>query len=116
MPESHNREARGAQIISIRFRMRASADVVVARLLEVVRPTDVSLLKVFGDGDRVYPVEERNPALSASSWRAELYWGARAGLDLEDFLGRAERSLDCPGGVRLERGEGRRSLRAKVEG
>ena len=114
MTESHKQEAGGTQIIAVHFQMDASADKVVARLLEAVRPTDVSLLKVFADGDRVYPFEGRDPALSASSWRAELYWGARAGLDLEDFLDRAERFLDCPGSVRLERGEDRWSLRAKV--
>ena len=113
MPESHNHEARSAQIIAVCFQMRASVDDVVARLLEVVRPTDVSLLKVFGDGDRVYPFEGRDPALTASSWRAELYWGVRAG-ELEDFLDRTERVLDCPGGVQLERREDPRSLRAKV--
>ena len=114
MPESGHHEAHSAQIIAIRFRMTASADDVVARLLEAVRPIDVSLLKVFGDENHVYPFEGRNPARTASSWRAELYWGASARL--EDFLSRAELSLDCPGGVRLEVDERRQSLRGKVEG
>lgn len=109
MAAPHHHEARGAQIIAVSFRMTASADEVVARLLEVVRPTGVSLLKVFGDGDRVYPFEGGKPALSASSWRAELYWGESAGLDLEDFLFRAELSLGCPGRVRLEGDERRQS-------
>ena len=68
MPESTHHEARGEQIIAFRFQTRASADYVVARLLEAVRGTDLSLLNVVGDGDRVYPSEGRNAARSASSW------------------------------------------------
>ena len=76
MPESRYHEARGEQVIAVRFRMKASADEVVAHLLEAVPGIDLSLLKVFCDGDRVSPFEGRNPAgsLSASSWRAELFW------------------------------------------
>ena len=114
MSESHDQEARGAQIIVVRFRTKASADEVVARLLEVVRPTDVSLLKVFGDENHLYPFEGRNPHRTASSWRAEFYWGASARL--QDFLGRAELSLGCLGGVWLEAGERRQSLPGKVGG
>lgn len=104
MPDSRRHEAHSVQIIAVRFRMAASTDEVVARLLEAVRPIDVCLLRVFGDGNHVYPFEGRNPARTASSWRADLYWGASAGL--EDFLSRAELSLDCPGGVWLEESGG----------
>ena len=104
MPESRYDGERREQAIAIRFRMKGSTDEVVARLLEAVRPIDVYLLRVFGDGNHVYPFEGRNPARTASSWRADLYWGASAGL--EDFLSRAELSLDCPGGVWLEESGG----------
>ena len=108
MPESRHHEARSVQIIAVRFRIETSVEEVVARLREAVRPIDVCLLKVFGDENQVYPFEGRNPARTASSWRAELYWGASARL--EDFLNRADPFLDCPGGVRLEADERRRSL------
>jgi len=114
MPESGPHEAPSAEIIAVRFRMTAPAEEVVARLLEAIRPIDVSLLKVFGDGNPLYPFEGRNPARTASSWRAELYWGASARL--EDFLSRAENCLDCPGGVRLEADERRQSPRGQLEG
>ena len=112
MPESRNHEARAEQIIGVRFRLKASADEVVARLLEAVRRTDLSLLKVRGDGVRVYPFGGRNPAWGASSWRAELFWHSPAlklEWPLEDFLVRAELLLDSPAGLRLERGRGQRS-------
>ena len=112
MPESRDHEARAEQIIGVRFRLKASADEVIPRLLDAVRRTDLSLLKVRGDGVRVYPVGGRNPAWSASSWRAELFWHSpalRLEWHLEDFLVRAELWLDSPGGVRLERGRGQRS-------
>ena len=74
MSESRDHKPPGEQIIAVRFRMKASSDEVVAHFFEAVRGTDLSLLKVFGDGDRVYPFEGRNRARSASSWRAELFW------------------------------------------
>ncbi len=114
MPESRYHEARGEQIIAIRFRMRASADDVVIRLLEAARRTDLSLLKVLGDGDRAYPFDGRNPARSASSWRAEFCWRSpvlNPGWQLEVFLSRAELWLELPGGVRLELGGGERNPR-----
>ena len=72
MPESRYYEGGDEQIIAVRFRMQASADEVVARLLEAVRRTDLSLLGVRGDGVRDYPFDGRNPARTASWWRAEL--------------------------------------------
>lgn len=120
MPESRYHEARGEQIIAVRFRIKASAGEVVAHLLEAVRGTDLSLLKVFGDGDRVYPFEGRNPARSgsASSWRAELFWQSpthRSGWILEIFLKRAEIFLEVPGGVGLQLGGGQRNPREDVQ-
>ena len=114
MPESRHHEAHVVQIIAVRFRMTASVEEVVARLLEAVRRTDLFLLKVFGDGNRLYPFAGRNPARTASSWRAELSWSSPA-VDLEVFLWRAELFLELPGGVRLEPGGGRRPLREEVE-
>ncbi len=114
MPESGHHAAHTAEIVAVRFRMTASADDVVARLLEAIRPIDMSLLKVFGDENHLYPFEGRNPDRTASSWRAELYLGASARL--QDFLGRAELSLGCLGGVWLEADERRESLPEKVEG
>ncbi len=116
--ESHDHKA-PEQIIAVRFRIKASSDEVVAHLLEAVRGTDLSLLKVFGDGDRVYPFEGRNPARSASLWRAELLWRSRAlnsGLILEIFLKRAEFFLEVPGGIGLEPGGGQRNPREDVGG
>ena len=116
MPESSCHGARDEQIIAIRFRMKASADDVVAGLLDAVRGTDLSLLQVFGDGDCV---EGRNSAWSASSWRAELFWHAptlMSGLRLEVFLKRAEIFLDLPGGVRLELRGGQQDPREDVRG
>ncbi len=106
------------QIIAVRFRIKVSTDEVVAHLLEAVRGTDLSLLKVFGDGDRVYPFEGRNPARSASSWRAELFWQSpthRSGWILEIFLKRAEIFLEVPGGVGLQLGGGQRNPREDVQ-
>ena len=106
------------QIVAVRFRMKASADEVVARLLDAVRQTDLSLLRVFGDGDRAYPFEGRNPARSASSWRAELFWRSRAlnsAWHLEAFLARARFFLKVPGGVRLELGGGQQNPREDVQ-
>ena len=118
MPESRYHEARGEQLIAIRFRMKASADEVVARILEVVRGTDLSLLKVFGDGDRVYPYEGRNPARSASSWRAEFFWHSptlMSGWRLVVFLKRAEIFLGLPSRVGLELRGGQRNPREDVQ-
>jgi hypothetical protein len=95
--------------------MKASSDEVVAHLLEAARGTDLSLLTVFGDGDRVYPHEVR----SASSWRAELFWHSPtlvSGWQLEIFLKRAKFFLEVPSGVRLELGGGRRNPREYVSG
>lgn len=113
LPEPRHHEARSVQIIAVRFRMAASADEVVTRLVEAVRPMDVCLLRVFGDENHVYPFEGRSAARAAWSWRAEFYWGASA--KLEDFLSRAELFLDCSNGVWLEADERRQSLRGKVE-
>ena len=119
MPESRRHEDLGERIIAVRFQMKATADEVVARLLESVRQTDLLLLKVFGDGDRVYPFEGRNPARSASSWRAELFLRcptSKAGEHLEVFLARAELFLELAGGVRLEVGGGQRRSEKEVVG
>ena len=116
MPEPHYREARGDQIVAVRFRKKASADEVVARLLDAVRGTDLSLHRVFGDGDRV---EGRNAAWSASSWRAELFWHSptlMSGWRLEVFLKRAEIFLELPGRVRLELRGGQRDPRGDPRG
>ncbi len=119
MSESPYHKVRCEQIMGIRFRMKASADEVVAHLLEAVRGTELTLLKVFGDGDRVYPFEGRNPAQSASSWRAELFWHSptlMSGWRLEVFMKRAEIFLELPGRVRLEIGGGQRNPREDVRG
>jgi len=120
MPESYPGRTRDNQIIVIRFRVKATADEVVARLLESVRRTDLFLLAVLGDGQRVYPFVGRKPALSASTWRAELFWRRDAptnrGWHLEVFVHRAERFLECFGGVRLELGGGQRNLPEEVVG
>ena len=118
MPDSSYHEERSEQVIAVRFRMKASVAEVVARLLDSVRQTDLSLLKVFGDGDCVYPVEGRNPVRSASSWRAELFWRSHAfnaGWHLEAFLARADFFLEVPGGVGLELGGGHRIPRENVK-
>ena len=115
MSESRYHKVRSEQVIAVRFRMKASSDEVVAHLLEAVRGTDLSLLKVFGDGDRVYRHEVR----SASSWRAELFWNSPtlvSGGGLELFLKRAKFFLELPGGVRLELRGGRRNPREYVGG
>ncbi len=117
MPESRYRETRGEEFIAVGFRMKASSDEVVARILDSVRQTDLSLLKVFGDGDRVYPFEGRNPARSASSWRAELFCHSptlMSGWILEIFLKRAKFFLGLPGRVQLEPGGGQRNPREDV--
>ena len=114
MPEPRHHKARGVQIVAVRFRKKASVDEVVARLLEAVRRTDLFLLKVFGDGNRLYPFAGRNRYRTASSWRAELAWGCPA-VDLEVFMARAELCLELPSGVRLEPGGGRWPLRGEVE-
>ena len=117
MTDSQLRGTQSEDIIAVRFRMEATADEVVARLLESVRRTDLSLVTVYGDGQRVYPFAARDATLAASSWRAELLWGSAAikpGWQLEVFLRRAETFLELPGGLRLELGGGRRGLREKV--
>ena len=119
MPESRYQKARGKQIIAVRFRMEASADEVVARIHDSVRETDLSLLRIFGDGDRVYPSKGRNPARSASSWCAEFLWQSRtlnSGSHLEDFLARAEYFLKVPVEVGREPGGGRRNPREDLVG
>ena len=113
MPEPRHDKARGVQIVAVRFRKKASVDEVVAHLLEAVRRTDLFLLKVFGDGNRLYPFAGQNPARTASSWRAEL--SCAPGVNLEVFMARAELFLELPRGVRLEPGGGRRPLREDVE-
>ena len=120
MSESRYHKVRTDQVIAVRFRMKASVDEVVARILDSVRQTDLTLLTVFGDGDRVYPFEGRDLAWSgsASSWRAELVWHSPTlmlGGRLEAFLKRAAFLLELPGRVRLERGGGRRNRREDVQ-
>ena len=114
MPEPRHHEARGDRLVAVCFRKETSVEEVVARLLEAVRRTDLFLLRVFGDGNRLYPFAGRNPARTASSWRADLSWSSPA-VDLEVFLWRAELFLDLAGGVRLEPGGIRRPLREEVE-
>jgi hypothetical protein len=118
MPEPHYHEARSEQTIAVGFSMEASSDDVVAHLLEAVRGTDLTLFQVFGDGDRVYPFEGRNPAQSASSWRAELFWHSptlMSGWRLDVFLKRAEIFLEVPGRVRLEIGGGQRRVSTTLQ-
>lgn len=118
MPEFLSHTAQDEGTITIRFGTPATADEVIARLLEAIRRTDLCLLSVFGDGDRFYPFEGRDPA-RASSWRAELCWCANAanpGWHLQIFVRRAERFLDCPDGVRLEFSGRRRNPREEVAG
>ena len=119
MSEARHHKKHDEQIIAVRFRGKASSDEVVANLLDSIRGTDLTLLTVFGDGDRVYPFEARNPARSASSWRAELVWHSPTlmlGGRLEAFLKRAAFLLELPGRVRLELGGGRRNRREDVRG
>ena len=109
MPESRYHEVQGDRVFAVRFGMKASSDEVVAHLLEATRGTDLTLLKVFGDGDCVYSVEGQNRARSASSWRAELFWRSptlMSGWRREVFLKRAKNSLRLPGRVQLEMGGG----------
>ena len=119
MPESRYHEARGEQVFAVRFRVKASSDEVVAHLLEAVRGTDLTLLKVFGDGDRVYPFEGPDLAWSESafSWRAELFWHSptlMSGWRLEVFLKRAKNFLELRGRVQLELAGGQRNPRGDV--
>lgn len=119
MLESRYHEARSEQVIAILFQKKASSDEVVARIRDSVRQTELSLLKVFGDGDRVYPFEGRNPVRSASSWRVELFLRSgvlNAGSHLEVFLARAKFFLELPGGVGLEIGGSQRNPREDVRG
>lgn len=74
MPQSRYHKARSEQVVAIRFRIEASAEEVIARLFEAIRGIELTLLKVVGDGHRVYPSEVGDPDRSASSWRAELFW------------------------------------------
>ena len=105
MSELRQHEAPAEQIVAVSFRMNASVEEVVTGLLEAVRRTGLSLLRVSGDGRRVYPFAGRNPARTASSWRAELSRNSPT-VNLEIFVGRAELFLELPGGVRLEPGAG----------
>ena len=119
MTETRYREARCEKVFAVRFKVTASSEEVVARLLEAARGTELTLLKVFGDGDRVYPLEGPDLAWSesASSWRAELFWHSSSlmsGWRLEVFLKRAEIFLETPGRVRLEIGGGQRNPREDV--
>ena len=117
MSEARHHKARDEQIIALRFRRKASSDEVVSHLLDSIRGTDLSLFTVFGDGDRMYPFQARNPARSASSWHAELFWHSPTlmlGGRLEAFLERAAFLLELTGGVWLELGGGRRNPREDV--
>jgi len=119
MSESRYEKVASEQIVAVRFRMKAQFDEVVVRLLEAALGTGFSLLKIMGDGERVYPFGGRNAARTASSWRAELSWHAptlMSGWRLEVFMKRAELFLGLPGGVRLELGGGHRNPRDGVRG
>jgi hypothetical protein len=114
MSRTLQNRARDERVVAVGFRGSAPVEVVVARLLEAARRTDVSLLTVFGDGDKVYPAEGQDPTRTASSWRAELAWrylGDDPGGQLEIFLGRAELYLNPPGGLRVELGRRGRTVR-----
>ena len=120
MSEARHHKNPDEQIIAVRFRMKASSDEVVAHLLEAVRGTDLTLHKVFADGDRVYPFEGPDLAWSesASSWRAELFWHSPTLMSewrLEVFMKRAEIFLELPRRVRLELVGGRRNRREDVQ-
>jgi hypothetical protein len=101
MPQSRSLD----RITTIRFQVEATVDHVIARLFESVKRTDLSLLSLAADGERVYPLVARSPTTSASSWRADLLW-REAPLDvnghMEIFLHRAELFLDLlPPGVHV---------------
>ena len=119
MPESRYHEARSEQTIAVRFRMKASSDEVVAHLFEAVRGTDLTLRKVFGDGDLVYPFEGGNPAEArlrgAQSSSGTLPPSCQGG-GWRSSLKRAEIFLEVPGRVRLEIGGGQRNPREDVRG
>lgn len=96
---------RDARITTVRFKREATADHVVARLLEAVRRTDLSLLSLDGDGICVYPFETHGPIQSATSWSADLLWrdgASDVGGHLEAFVSRANLLLDCRDGVHVE--------------
>lgn len=117
MFKSRYHKVSGVRTIAVRFQMNATADEVVARLLEAVQRTNLSLLKVFGDGNRLYPFDGQNPCRSASSWRAEFFWRSgtpMSGWRLAVFLKRAKDSLELPGPVRLEVAGGQRDPREDV--
>ncbi len=119
MPESRDHEARSEEVIAVRFKKEASSDEVVACIRDSVRETELSLLKVFGDGNSLYPFAGRNPARTASSWRVELFLRSgvlNPGRHLERFLARAKFFLELPGGVGLEIGGGQRNPREDVRG
>ena len=117
MSESRQNQDREERVIVVRVRHRASAEEVVAQLLEAARPTDISLLTVFGDGGRVYPFGGQDPRRTASSWRAKLLWHQHSddpGEQLEIFLGRAGLFLNLSDGVRVESDGGDRRAREKA--
>jgi len=102
MPEFQLHTAQSEGTVEIHFRVEATADEVIARLLEAVRRTDLSLLTVVGDELRVYPFEGRNETRLASEWYAELLWRGADTSDLgwhwEVFVRRAELFLHGPVG------------------
>ena len=117
MSESLYHKVSGVRTTAVRFQMNASANEVVARLLEAVRQTGLQLLKVFGDGNRVYPFDGQSPGQSASSWRAEFFWHSPTLMSawrLAAFLKRAENFLELPGRVRLEVAGGQRDPREDI--
>ena len=119
MLELRHHEGRGVQLVAVCFRKETSVEEVVTRLLKAIRRTDLFLLKVFGDGNRLYPFAGRNPTRTASSWRVELFLRSgvlNSGRHLERFLARAKFFLELPGGVGLEIGGGQRNPREDVRG
>lgn len=93
------------RITTIRFRVDATVDQVVARLLESVRRTEISVLTLEADGQTVYPLGSKSAPASASSWRADMLWTDApldVALHLEVFLKRAELFLDpFPPGIHV---------------
>lgn len=111
MHESHKHARRSGPLVAIHFRTNASSDEVVPQLFKAIRGTDLSLLAVFADGQRVHPSEVGEPARLASSWRAELFWHSptlMSGWRLEVFLTRVKTFLELPGRPQLEIEGGRR--------
>jgi hypothetical protein len=107
MIDTYSAVTRDGQCIAVQFRMCAEADEVAGRLLRAVQWTDLSLVQLLCDGDRVYPFGGTNAAAMESSWRAEFLWTSSAPdavWRLEVFLGLAKFLLGLPGGLQIEIG------------